>query len=76
MSRSIIRGIRPKEVQVMVRDLLREGWTVSTTGSNHVKVTHPNGRSVVTALTGSGGKQALRSFARNVRNVKEGRPTS
>ena len=49
MSKSILRGIRPKEVQDLVRSKLREGWTLSVTGSNHIKLTHPNGRSVVTA---------------------------
>lgn len=73
---SILRGVRPKEVQQIVRGLVKAGWALSVTGGNHVKVTHPNGRSVITGLTGGGGKHAVRSFQRNIRNIEEGRPTS
>jgi predicted RNA binding protein YcfA (HicA-like mRNA interferase family) len=75
MSRDILRGVRPKESQQLMRRLVKEGWTVSTTGRNHVKLTHPNGRSVVTGLTGSS-YNGWKKFERNVRNIEEGRPTS
>lgn len=73
---SILRGIRPREVQDIVRRKIKEGWELSITGGCHVKLKHPSGGFVITALTGSGGKQALRSLEKNIRNIEAGRPTS
>jgi predicted RNA binding protein YcfA (HicA-like mRNA interferase family) len=71
---SLISGIKG-EHRKLIRQLVRRGWTVSMTGGNHVRVTHPSGRSVFTAATSSD-VRAWRHFARNVRQIEAGEPTT
>lgn len=73
MSR-IINGIKG-EHKKLIRQLVRQGWTVTPTGGGHIKVTHPNGRSVYTGGTSSN-RFAWRHFERNVRQIERGEPTT
>jgi len=75
VTRSILRGIKDKQTRELIRGLMDEGWSVSITGNNHVKVTAPNGRFVITSLSSSD-RRGWRQFERNVNNIKAGRPTS
>jgi predicted RNA binding protein YcfA (HicA-like mRNA interferase family) len=65
----ILRGVRNAAVRSRIRELLRDGWVVSLTGNNHVKLRHPNGRFVVTPLT-SDKSRTLRDLNARVARVE------
>lgn len=40
-----------KDLEKLARQARRQGWTVETTGSNHLRWTSPSGRVIITGLT-------------------------
>jgi hypothetical protein len=70
----MLQGIKG-EHRKHIRELVRRGWTITLTGRGHIRVTHPNGRHIITAATTSD-HRAWRNFMRNVRQIEEGKPTS
>ena len=55
-------GVSPKELRNVVRSAIKQGWTATYTGSNHVRLEHSDGTTVFCAGTGTG------RSARNLRN--------
>jgi hypothetical protein len=52
MSRSIVRAAR-KILRPVLRQLLAQGWTLTLTGSGHIRAASPSGELVFMALTPS-----------------------
>lgn len=65
---ALFRGITNREMKNAVRKLMKEGWTITLTGKNHVKCTAPNGHSVFTGLTTSD-RNAFRKFEAQCRKT-------
>lgn len=63
-----------KEVRQLIREMTRKGWAFSRRKSNHVQLTHPSGRFVVTSSTPSDGRtnNNVRAAIRRIEKRMEG----
>ncbi|QEG30212.1 hypothetical protein GobsT_50150 [Gemmata obscuriglobus] len=62
------------DTQRLIRELRRDGWTVTPTGSGHYKAMHPNGGFVILAASPRGPRwqQNTRACIRRVeRNAQQ-----
>jgi len=74
MSAHTLNGMT-KEHRTVVRDALKRGWTMEVTGGGHVKLTHPNGGVVYTAMSCSN-RFSWKRLRHNIGQVERGqRPT-
>lgn len=55
VGRAIIRAAR-KVLRPLLRELLAQGWSLSLTGSNHIRAMSPSGELVFMPLTPSDGR--------------------
>lgn len=67
---SQLRGL-PDRQRDLVRQLLRRGWTLKTTGGGHLKLSHPSGNFVWMSRTPSD-HRGWRNLLSHIRRIEKG----
>jgi hypothetical protein len=64
---SLARGIKPQAYRSLVEAALKQGWTISATGSQHIRLEPPGGGSPVWAAKTLSDHRGIKNFRATLR---------